>query len=384
MPGPSAAVRVTLLLWPGAAALADARFGMCDEPALPAALAPAAVTAEPVTDAEPVHGAVMLALQHFLEKRPPRWPDGPSFMVRHVALSPGRGPRVCGEAPVGSWGGLGTFPDAEHACDDACLADPRCGYAVFQVETGECTGFADCRVAAAVETASGTFLVNERSAYACATSPAWCGACKHAGMSAAAAESCRVLRGEWYCAGLATCVAAGETEGRSGSCPGGELVCAGRGPRAGRLGSGLEQAEAVVAALDVHGAHPDCPRFAPGYAPDGRAGRPGSFAELSQQNASTRVATAQRVCTAEDKAAMSSKWLQDGSRLEQMCSVYSPPPEYKATGDMPPPAMWRPEHGTPDCCDAGQSCEVAGFRILENYLTLYSLCVPTANWTAPP
>jgi hypothetical protein len=79
---------------------------------------------------------------------------------------------------------------------------------------------------------------------------------------------------------------------------------------------------------------------------------------------------------------MHPKWLQDGSRLEQMCSVYSPPAEYKAIGDMPPPAMWKPEEGTPECCDDGQSCEVAGFRILENFLTMYSLCVPTANWTA--
>jgi len=104
----------------------------------------------------------------------------------------------------------------------------------------------------------------------------------------------------------------------------------------------------------------------------------------AEENASTSVAkTAQRVCSEEEKAAMSPKWLQsDGSRFEQMCSVYSPPPEYQAMGDMPPPDMWKPEEGTPDCCDPGQSCEVAGFRILENYLTLYSLCVSTANWTA--
>jgi hypothetical protein len=111
---------------------------------------------------------------------------------------------------------------------------------------------------------------------------------------------------------------------------------------------------------------------------EGAATAPGAKAT---QKASTSAATSQRVCTAEDKAAMSPKWLQDGSRLEQMCSVYSPPPEYKSMGDMPPPNMWRPEEGTPKCCDAGQSCEVAGFRILENYLTLYSICVP-ANWTA--
>lgn len=425
-------------------------------------------------------GLVMLALQHFLEKRPGRW-DGQNFMVRYMELSAARGPRVCGEPPVGAWGGLGSFLGDEHACNAACLADPRCAYAVFQVENGECTGFAECSIAATVANKTGTFIVNERTAYACGISPSWCGACKRAGLSAAAADSCRVISGEWHCAGVATCVAAGGTEESSGSCTPDTLVCAGR---AGQLGSGLEQAAAVLAALDVRDAHPACPRFAPALVlreaarraaatlrsaeePGERREKPGvealrperprqplaaaqlggglgdgtgwssdhypdasrskdalewtiaslrnevqmlrqtlnakedtdslgsqgkvtseahdgaatASAAEALQNASMSAATTQRACTAADKAAMNPKWLQDGSRLEQMCSVYSPPPEYKSMGDMPPPAMWKPEDGTPECCDAGQSCEVAGFRILENYLTLYSLCVPQAKST---
>merc|ERR1719174_2805880 len=107
----------------------------------------------------------MLALQHFLEKRPGRW-DGQNFMVRYMELSAARGPRVCGEPPVGAWGGLGSFPtSAEHKCSEACLADIHCGYSVFQVETGECTGFSKCSLEASVQNQSGTFIVNERTTY---------------------------------------------------------------------------------------------------------------------------------------------------------------------------------------------------------------------------
>jgi len=501
-----------LLLRHGSAFATAARVGACER-----ADAAWYATGEPLGKAVGVHGSgdglVMLALQHFLEKRPSpdRWTQGQkNFMVRHLELSLVRGPRVCGEPSLGAWGALGSFPGAEYACNDACVADPRCGYAVFQVESGECTGFAECSIAASVANQSGTFIVNERTAYACTTSPSWCGACKRAGMSAAAADSCRVVSGEWHCAGVATCVAAGGTgSDSSADCTPGTLVCAGRGPRAGQAGSGLEQAAAVIAALDVRGAHPACPRFAPGavlreaalreaaeserarkaFRASERAQPPALREKLPEkvsegeiswwptrldqpppvrdkpalaaaqlgggagdtarwssdlqpegsksqgalewtiaslrnevhqlrqtlnardaasslstrftataahehegaatassgqapQSGSMTVVTAQRVCTAEDKATMNPKWLQDGSRLEQMCSVYSAPPEYKSQGDMPPPTMWRPEEGTPECCDAGQSCEVAGFRILQNYLTLYSLCVPTANWTA--
>lgn len=591
---------VWALLLSGSAATNAARFGQVEQAENAAGRATGGAPAPPGrADADDRDFAVLLALKHFLEKRqPPGSWEGQSFMVRYMELSPGRSPRVCGEPPLGGWGGLDKLSTpTEQACNDACLADPKCSYAAFQVETGECTGFSKCSTETSVVNRPGTYIVNERTLYACSLSPSWCGACKHAGMSAAAADSCHPVDGEWFCAGFATCVAAGESEA-GGHCAPGRFVCAGRGSRDGQLGSASDQAAAVIAALDERGMHPACPRLARnrhplkpvgqaavqslaqlpagsddsavngsgllqqqdesststdqmqqdlaslrheverlrqslnatdgnatdqvpeasdggeghwvlvfrqtkgdynwlswtknaedpsaenyaildqldrfrgsdgkfkfklrwaggtaegegpqiwkqasnptsatavlGYEPvdvkctgnnwfglalskdgteamiDGSEGFPMYYAIGSKyevgagipacqgaasktelyvweegpgggQNATRTVATTQRTCTEEEKAAMSHKWLQGGSRLDQMCSVYTPPVEYEAMGDMPPPALWIPEEGTPECCDAGQSCEVAGFRILENYLTLYSLCVPITNRTA--